>query len=401
MLIRAALVLLVSAEACAPADARDPEAAGGAPVVESAEPLWKAGEEWRVPLEPAVRIGEAEGDSAYLLSNVVGAGRLADGQIVMADRGTNQVHWYAADGTHRASRGRQGNGPGEFRWIDWMGVAADSVFVWDGFARRLSVYDRTGRLARTLTFRELDDLPFPAALGLMDGMLVLRRRPGATEEPARAGERTDSVTYLLHSVADGGSRGRRGPFLDAERFTASIHPRYMGARVIFGRQGWVAVDGDGFHFAPSDRFEATRHAPDRKPVRVVRRPHQSARASRADVDAWREEERSRNAEVLQLSTDMAAVRTRLMEQQPHRSTLPAVTALASDREGRLWMRGYAAPGAETAEWSVFDAEGRWLGAVHLPGGLQVLEIGDGWVLGRTDGEDDGVQRVVLHTIQRP
>jgi hypothetical protein len=185
---RPCLLVLALVLSCSPAADRKESVAGGVAVVESTAPLWRTDESWRVAPEPAVRIGEVEAAPAYLLTNVVGAGRLADGQIVIADGGTQEIRYFRENGTHRATVGGKGNGPGEFRWIDWMGVTNDSVFVWDSYARRLSVFNAAGSLVRSATFGDLD-LPFPPAVGMMDGTLVLRPRPDPDAGGARAGER--------------------------------------------------------------------------------------------------------------------------------------------------------------------------------------------------------------------
>jgi hypothetical protein len=392
-------VLLACVAACSPSADQDERAAGGIEVVESPAALWRAGEGWRVGPEPTVRIGETEGAAAYLLTNVVGAGRLRDGTIVIANGGTQEIRYFHENGTHRATAGGKGDGPGEFRWIDWMGAANDSVFVWDSFARLLSVLDAAGRFVRSVTFDGLD-LPFPQAIGLMDGSLVLRPRPDPEANGARAGERVDSVAYLPHSIRDGSGSGRLGPFLDAERFVARVGGLHMSAPVLFGRQGMIAVHPRGFYVVESERFAARLHAPGGRPVREVRRAHEAVRASRADVAARRAEMGRERDEIVTTFPNMAPVRARLMEQLPYRETLPAVSAAIVDSEDRLWMRAYSPPRAAVAEWSVFEADGRWLGIVTLPAALRVLAIGEGWVLGTHADEDDGVERVVLHALER-
>ncbi|MFW6078460.1 MAG: hypothetical protein ACODAE_02490, partial [Gemmatimonadota bacterium] len=71
----------------------------------------------------------------------------------------------------------------------------------------------------------------------------------------------------------------------------------------------------------------------------------------------------------------------------------------ADPEGNLWVRAPDDSDRATAAWDVFDADGRWLGAVDIPSGLDVHEIGADYLIGTTTDELD-VQRVVVHELTR-
>lgn len=72
-----------------------------------------------------------------------------------------------------------------------------------------------------------------------------------------------------------------------------------------------------------------------------------------------------------------------------------------DSEGHLRARRTRAPGEEADEagWGIFDPDGRRLGVVELPAGLEVYEIGPDYVLGKMLDELD-VERVVLLPLDR-
>ncbi|MGD8279251.1 MAG: hypothetical protein PVH00_14535 [Gemmatimonadota bacterium] len=70
----------------------------------------------------------------------------------------------------------------------------------------------------------------------------------------------------------------------------------------------------------------------------------------------------------------------------------------------LMVRAVARNGPAVSDgrvaWSVFDARGVRLGDVTFPDRFRLLEVGDGWTLGRfTDNLD--VQHVRLHRVLRP
>ena len=77
----------------------------------------------------------------------------ARGRIVVAQRNPAQVHVLDTTGRLLRSIGRQGRGPGEFLMPSAV-LYGDSVLVWDGQLRRLSVFAiATGRVIREVTVR--------------------------------------------------------------------------------------------------------------------------------------------------------------------------------------------------------------------------------------------------------
>ena len=370
-------------------------------VVESSVPRWSVGNAWQLDTAPEVKIGERDGAPEYALSNVVGGVRLSDGRIVVANRGTHDLRYYDARGKHLRTAGGEGEGPGEFRFIDAIGIERDTVMVWDAFARRVSRFHGNGSFGGSTTLEGLD-LPFPVLLGTWDdGSLLLRRRGDADLDVDREGEYVDSVTYLRFSTATGAQIAVLGPYLSGEMFRAVASRHYQVGHVIFGKRSFVATADGGFYQAETDRFAATLHTPDGTPVRTVRRPHAPLRATVADVAAQREKLEQGDDEITRMSPRMAAAQRRLIETLPHRPTLPAITGIHGDRRDNLWLRAYVPPDASAAEWSVFDPRGHWLGIVNVPADFHVLGLGDGWMRARTTDPLAGVERVVLHRLRKP
>jgi hypothetical protein len=98
----------------------------------------------------------------------------------------------------------------------------------------------------------------------------------------------------------------------------------------------------------------------------------------------------------------------VLEQDTYAETVPAFSQMIVDAAGRLWVREpnlADAPGcgclnelpAGSSTWSVFDAQGRWLGDVEMPRRFRPFEIGVDYILGRTRSEDD-VPLVALYRL---
>jgi hypothetical protein len=91
---------------------------------------------------------------------------------------------------------------------------------------------------------------------------------------------------------------------------------------------------------------------------------------------------------------------RRMEDAPVSPLMPSHSALEIDRLGNLWVETYRAHDyVAPRNWSVFNADGRWLGEVVLTEGLEVYEIGEDYVLGKETDEFD-VEYVNVYPIRK-
>lgn len=82
------------------------------------------------------------GDSSTLFIDIESIKRLSDNEILVADRGLNQLRVFGIDGELVRHIGLEGSGPGEFRNIGWASVDRMG---------RIAVFDR-GKFARILVF---------------------------------------------------------------------------------------------------------------------------------------------------------------------------------------------------------------------------------------------------------
>ena len=129
----------------------------GVRIVENPRPPADTRLGWEVGTEPAVSIGALEGEEPYLLDRVRGALTLADGRIVVADIGSNELRVFDAWGRYQSTWGGTGDGPGEFENLlgfdRWPG---DSLITWFAQGRRLTVFDNRGQLRPDLRARGCD-----------------------------------------------------------------------------------------------------------------------------------------------------------------------------------------------------------------------------------------------------
>ena len=362
----------------------------GVEIVDNQAPERSHGEFWSLSAEPEFVLGGAEhglaweeewGDDrtrdqlAALIFGVSGVARLADGRIAVLSAGVHQVLVFEPSGRLSRAFGGRGPGPGEFVRPEHMQyLAPDTLAVWDHWMGPVSYFDTTGTLLTerpTDRSRTLASLPDATAESrttpLPDGSFVVAaqhwdpnfpRPPDGTlfRYPAVQFSRIDVATYTSVPL---------GTWDGPEMWAVPERVREGHQLADMANPGMVldshiAVGGDPpmVYISNGDRNEIQQFALDGTLVRSIRRSADPL-AVTARADRARKQYLAALAESLG-QADVAAF-TRAL---PRRDTHPAVAALVVDTEGHLWVREWSA--SETGmpdQWSVFSAEGRWLGVL--------------------------------------
>src|SRR5690606_37975685 len=146
----------------------------GVRIADNRGAAWAAGAGWRLADMPALEIGLADGAPEYLLNRVQATVRRADGTIVLANGGTQEIRFYDAEGRHLRSVGGPGGGPGEFQRLVWMDATrGDSILAYDLFAQRLSTFSPDGDFVRAVNLDGFESLPQLQSV-FEDGSLVVK-----------------------------------------------------------------------------------------------------------------------------------------------------------------------------------------------------------------------------------
>lgn len=392
-----AAVIVPAMIACQP----DAEPAGGPEfqerdsagirIVENPSPSAGSRLGWRLGSEPAVSIGILEGEDPYMLFAVRDATILFDGRIVVV--GGNELRVFDPMGIYLETWGGEGEGPGEF--IDlyqadpWLG---DSIVAGDMRHETMTVFDSDGNIGRTI---RLEDSPIVSLravfeLGLYrvmrDGSILLAREPS----------HPDTVDIAIFD-AEGGSRRSLGSHPGWENYY--LERANTLYNVIFTRTLAMAPWGDLVVITPTDRSEITAYTKEGTVARIVRLGHEPREPEQAHVDAHIE------AQVARVPREMverrAAYRGEL-EDLPVAEHLPAFTSVMADALDHLWVEEYAVPGEERPGvlWTVLDPEGRVLGLVETPEGLEIYEVGVDYIVGKTEDEEFGMESVQVWILER-
>ena len=380
----------------APTPAAEVRDSAGVRIVENVRPPVGSRLEWTVGSEPAVSIGALEGADPYLLDGVRDLLTLPDGRIVVANRGSHELRVFDAAGSHLATWGGEGEGPGEFNSLvqveRWPG---DSVVAWYSQDRRLSVFDAEGNFGRTLKLES--DRPISADAVFPSGaILVSQSVPGGS---AADGSSREQRRYEVR-VAEGEQPASLGSFFGSERYTSSLGATMFLMTVPFAHRIVNFAWGELAVVASNDSYEVRAYGADGSLVRIVRIDHDLIPVTSAHRDAFVERQA-----VAPEPSGVTAETTRQLRDfyrdVPLPETHPAFVTAMADALDHLWVQEYNLPGEGGANplWTVLDPEGRVLGFVETPAGLRVYEIGEDYILGRST-DDLGVEYAQVWPLSR-
>ena len=362
-------------------------------IAENTEPSWTESERWQVD-SPLVHIGVVEGDPLYQLHRVIGAVRLTDGRIVVANGGTNELRFYDHMGRYLSTAGRTGEGPGEFRQLARLdAMRGDTLVVFDGALRRISLFDAAGTFVRTFGLPAIDERTYPRPRGgvFADGSVL-----AYTERSAGPGT-VVREPGLFYRIGAGDTVPRiigefpiRGFFVDS----------LAGSMVLpFEPHSWPVAAGEVFYVGHGGGFDIGVYSRDGVLVRQIRWLRTPEQVTADDVTRFMDGQLARIEDV-----DLRErLRPRYEEVYSRLETplsKPAFSDIRIDRESNIWAAEYRSPGGSLDAWFVFNPEGRLLGRVDFPEGVIVYHIGTDAVVARST-HDLGVEHIIMYRLRKP
>ena len=347
----------------------------GVRIVESHRPAWDGRQPWRILEDPVLSLGAVEGDPAQSFDRLSGVYLLGEDRIAVLDNGASQVRFFDPAGAWLFTFGRPGEGPGEFQELTFLGLQADSLWLLDGRQLRMTVLDpETGafRVARM----QVDN----AALGpvglLPDGSAVLAAdlafSAAIMEDPSPGLQRFSAAYVRLD---------RSGTLEDtvlvapgSERILTYGAETVEMLRPLIARSVSHAVLGDEIIQGSQADYEIRAYSGDGTLRSVTRRSGFEPGIDERAYDAAVEQR------VLMAPEPARPGLRALYRGQPRPPAAPAYTSFLVDTEGCLWVRDFSYDGGASS-WSVFDAEGVWLGTMTFPDRFRPTQIVEDRVVG--------------------
>ena len=375
----------------------------GIAIVENSGEMGPDGGGWLVVSEPVLSIGTFQGDSIYQLFQVQGAKRLQDGRIAVANSGSGEIRVFDGDGRYLMSHGRKGEGPGEFERPALVGIlGGDTLVVVDNQLRRISlIHPEEGFLESTRISDDLGGGSFPRGM-LADRTLVMGGGFYFSSEGSvqlSSGFSRRETTYQSAGL-DGELVTDFGGFPGSEFFmqvqSQSGGAISMSARLIpFGKHAMQTVGPHQFYYASGDLWEIQAYDPVGELRRLIRLARDPVPVRGEDLEAQIQEEIAEAGDPSEAPEIRAG-----FEEMPVPDFMPAFAGLHADVHGYLWVERYRRPGDDTPVFDILDPEGVLVGRANLPPGLEILEIGQDYILTLYRDELE-VEYLKLFSLQRP
>lgn len=366
---------------------------------------------WRIAALPSVIIGSAAQPQENQLARPVDAIRLGNGRIVVADAGLPALRWYDPSGRHLFDAGRRGEGPGEFKALNWIGRwRGDSLAAYDAGLRRLSVFGLEGSFAWSIS---LLDVPLLGTMGglqmLAEGtVLAVTRVPAARQTTGGFERRQASLLAVDLAARDASQFPVVWNGVSYRQEYPSYPGQYLAIPIPFepvteygAGHGLLVVGETSFlrleaYNARVERlWEVSVELDRRTPTRRQRDwAHRSLEQRASNPMIQRLVRRA--LQRMEFGSYLPAFGRRAWE-RPRRAPYPDLDAILIDAGRNVWVLGYVANDRNPRPWMVFSGQGRWLGQVVLPKGFEPFDIGQDYVLGWRE-ERDGAIAVVLYDI---
>ncbi|HEV8456089.1 MAG TPA: hypothetical protein VGQ24_14415 [Gemmatimonadales bacterium] len=345
--------------------------------------------EWPLSENPTLTIG-TEGVAEAEFHNVAGAVRLSNGEIAVADGGTNQVRYFAPGGGYLRAFGRPGAGPGEFQSMGSLIRFGDTLAVHDRRTSRLTVFLGDSLLDIRMVRSSNANERFSIDDRLPDGRWVAGTSisPQFSAVPYR-----DSIAVGILPASGEGVMQWLGWFPGPR--IVSIPGKITGLAGFFtwvhstvAERQVVVLDGD------QERLR--RFSPDgtESPGASIGIRGEPLTPEIIDQAKHRESNRRNMDPVvarqwLDLKYGSAVLGDRL----------PAFSTLLADSQGLIWLESYRPDENQPGRYFILSIDARHVATVAVPAGFRATDIGLDYVLGVVT-DADGVERIVMYGLRR-
>jgi len=351
----------------------------GIQVIENRVSAWEADGAWRIDTEPSLDLGGPQSPPELYFQQLSDFGVLPNGNFVAGDMTTREVYFFSSAGEILAEKGGEGRGPGEFDVLWGLAVLGERVFAYDPHSPRLTVYDSVGGFLEATTLEQPENTP-PLytyyLVGTTEGQLVLSPRMFTPSPTGGVSIYRDSSPNLLFR-ADGRFQGDV-----AEPSGVDMFVSVQGASSVpFSVVSLIAPTADRVLMSHGKDFEVRVFRGPGAPFQVFRRSYSHRPVTEDDLQ-------QAIADHLLMAGASSARDPRfegfrrMMESAPLPEEMPSIGRLLVDALGYSWCQHYRPTNEPSGTmWSVFSAQGDWLGELQMPAGFRPGLIGSDYLLG--------------------
>jgi hypothetical protein len=340
-----------------------------------------------------LQLGVISGDSILEFDRVVTPFLLSDGRVVVPLRGKSSIRVFAPDGSHQATLGRYGEGPGEFTALAGAWARGDTIEALDFMRRRIIRFLPDGSSQTiVLTGGGRTDVAIPGTAG--NGWALLRIDAAGTDQ-------RDQMSVQLFDRA--GVYVREVAKVEGMLRQASPAGGISGPSPLSPRALYRLHDGTIYL---AETFEPV--------IRAYGLAGDSTRQIRWDPGPLPDPEVALRAAiaaaVASVPVDQAETRRIALEGFPPPERVSTFWDFLVDDLGFFWIRpfdpsknffGIGRQGIAGAggEWLIVSSGGAVVGSVAVPADLELMQITEDAVVG-VARDELGVEYVRLHRLDR-
>ena len=284
-------------------------------------------------LTEELSIGRADGQGADAFFRPWYLAVDDDENVYVMDQGDCQVKVFNKSGTFLRAIGRSGEGPGELLHPDNIYLTADRRLVIEDFIRNLTYYSLEGLFIKTQSTTRIFPIDVLVdATGRVFALLNIR-------EPGISGKEIalyDENLNLLQTVISF-PRPKPDPRL-LEPFQPEVH--------------WALLKDNGLAVSGQADYVVDVFGPQGAPVKKITRDYDPVKIIEEDVK--------------QRVRKVPEGRTLVVPKY-----FPAISSLAADDEGRIYVRTNKKGSGSTYFHDVFDSDGRYLAKIALKDRVRV------------------------------
>lgn len=328
--------------------------------------------EWRLSPTSLLTLTGAETGDSSAFANVGPVRLLSDGRIVVTDMAAHRLVVFDASGRYLRSLGREGSGPGEFRYVTSLTtLPGDSLATFDGRLRRLSIWHPDRGFVRAMSIGGGSDESWPDDAWLWrDSLIVVRQlsiTPLESVGPGSGVRRWPMRARLtLHDVS--GRLLETSP--EFEAMYSGLHAT-GDTRLPFSNRPFTALASDRVYFGSGSRFTLSYLDANFDWIGDLRWPRQHEALTPEEVRQVRAEAEALAATRMPLERARARLATSFAPEILPKER-PSIGRVLLALDGNLWIERFEAVRLGSAlqkagdRWTVLASDGRPLARLALP-----------------------------------
>ena len=311
-----------------------------------------------------------------------------EGRVILADLQQTQLHLYNADGSYNRPIGREGEGPGEYRFLGDMVVDDQYLHLMDRQLNRITRYDLVtfevvGETSITIEQEEENNFRYPQnfhVAGPEEYLMILGR--GFSTGAEFEGRRTiDGV--MMNWSEDSLSTNDLFSFDASERLVKREGGSVMVMTVDYNRSSVIDVENRQIIHGWNEDFLFKVHDQNGNYQRAIYYPYENLPLDRDEV---LEEYSKYDEQWFSMVRD---------DEMP--DVWPSWKTFSVDDEGRIWVERYVDDHEQTVLYLLSES-GELLGTASWNSDKAIQDIKDGYLYSREEN-DMGLLEIVKYSVE--